>query len=399
MARKITILGMGDSARSRRYDIERYTAGTEVWGLNNGYNTFPTLTGGKKFDRMFELHAWEYLKAWVAGTSSDGKPIDHFSTLHNLGCKVVSGQHLPVIQNQEQIDWLEVFSHFGMPVYFLGSPSVMLALALYEHDNGQTIEYIQSYGIDTKDPSHMQQRSSWAFWICRAIDRGIKIGGTALDFMQEPDNDVGLAGIKDMITAELLKRNRNKAKTGDVSKYTVATVYTDDDYYRGGMERLKAQAESFGLDFYAHLVKNKPEGVTIRRWATSQKPVAIVEAMDAFPGQGVLYLDADDELLAAPAFPVCDIGYSQNPEMGAIPTHLHYAPFGFFANSKPAREFCKQWREFCELAGDHRALQMTITMLLHQNGKNGTFSDVTDYFKNCIRYNASPLGYRPTLTT
>jgi hypothetical protein len=213
MGRKITILGMGPSASERRHDIVRYVEGTEVWSMNNAYLTFPKLRENGGFARLFELHSWRYLRQWKSGIEAPGDPErwdhllekfnaprDHFEALHALGCQVVVQQPLPVVRNQLIVDLMSVFRHFKTN-YFLGSPSLMLAIALWEHDCGDTIDAIQSFGIDTSDPQHGQQRASWAFWISKAIDRDIRIGihpdSTTTNFMAELERDDGLRGLRE----------------------------------------------------------------------------------------------------------------------------------------------------------------------------------------------------------
>jgi len=216
MGRKITILGMGPSAHERRHDIERYVDGTEIWSLNNGYGTFPTLREGKKFNRFFEMHAWQYLKDWKAGQLPTGEQINHWAALNELQCPVYTGQPLPYVEQQTLIDWKQLGMHYKSlfeqisvnldiktgqtACYFRGSPSLMLMIALMEHDNGNTIEYIQSYGIDTSDPQHQCQRPSWSFWLSQALARGIKLGGTACRYMFDVENDAGLVGLQQRIT-------------------------------------------------------------------------------------------------------------------------------------------------------------------------------------------------------
>jgi hypothetical protein len=186
--RKITILGMGPSAYERKIHIAEHTTG-EVWSLNNAYGFYRGLI---KFDRFFELHNWQYLKAWQSGTEC------HFSDLEELGCEVWAAQPLPLVRNIKLYPFIDIFRHHGTN-YFLGSPSLMLALALYEHDKGQKIEEIRSWGIDTSDPSHSQQRQSWAFWLSKVQERGIKVTGTALQFFAEEEKDEGLRGLREVI--------------------------------------------------------------------------------------------------------------------------------------------------------------------------------------------------------
>lgn len=197
MGRRITILGMGDSGNERRHDILRYCEGTEIWGLNNGYISYPVLRG--HWTRFFELHSWPYLRTWDAGPGIKC----HFSELHALGCPVYVTVELPVIARQVIYDPLKICRHFGTN-FFLGSPSLMLMLMLYEHDNGRPVEYVQSYGIDTDDGRHAQQRVSWAYWLRAVTDRGIDVGGTMADFMLVKENDAGLEGLRAFVGQQMV---------------------------------------------------------------------------------------------------------------------------------------------------------------------------------------------------
>jgi len=394
--RHITILGMGPSAYQRAHDIGRYIPDeSELWGLNNGYLTFPGLREEKRFDRMYELHSWDYLATWDAGPDPlTGKQANHFACLEQLGCEVITGQHLPIVLHQTQIDWEGVFGHFGPPVYFLGSPSVMLAQALYEHDHGQTVEQIDSWGIDTADPSHMQQRASWAYWTRQAIARGIKFGGTALQYMREHDNDEGLSGIRDMI-AERLSSRRHE---GPVTDYAVASFCTDDDHYLPLMARLEAQAKSFGLEFVSTVVP-VPKGKTSAQVA-KHFPATMMRDLLKKAGKPILYIDADDELLARPSFPACDVGVMRNPELDCMGTHLQLAPFMFIVPGRGANAFLGYRERSMESINGHRGVNVAYTALRHPRNRHGTFIDVSQYVKGCIRYNPSPSGVRPqTLTT
>jgi len=201
MGRRITILGMGDSAKERKHDILRYCEDTEIWGLNNGYCFYPGMRG--HWARFFELHHWPYLRKWDAGPGVQC----HFSELEALGCPVFTMEKLPVIKKQIDYPLLDVCRHLNNDNFFLGSPSLMLMLLLYEHDTqiDGKVEYVQSYGVDTKDPSHAQQRVSWAYWLHEVTDRGIDVGGTMASFMAVPENDKGLEGLREMVGKQLAK--------------------------------------------------------------------------------------------------------------------------------------------------------------------------------------------------
>ena len=211
MGRVITILGMGMSALRKADKLDEEIAGAEVWGLNNGYLTFPDLYDSRRFDRYFELHSWDYLQTWSAG-EINGAPIDHFKTLANLQCPVYITERLPLIQEQTEYPFATVFDAFGTDIEVKGSPSWMLALALAEHMNGNTIARINSYGIDTNDARHANQRPSWSQWVLRAEMMGIELGGTATEFRKEQDPDAGLTGLLEFKASEYNENRKEPAK-------------------------------------------------------------------------------------------------------------------------------------------------------------------------------------------
>jgi hypothetical protein len=229
--RRITILGMGPTANERRLDILRYCRGTEIHGLNNGYLVFPHLRG--QWSRMYELHAWGYLKDWKAG---DG--VDHWRALDALECPVWSVDPLPVIRDQHRLDMVAVCRALKSN-YFLGSPSIMLMHALWEHDldkaaGGPGIAYIQSYGIDTMDERHAQQRASWAYWCRAAQERSIDMGGTALDYMGEPERDDGLRGLREDVGNALMEQDRAAKAAADEAAAAEAAATAEQGKDKGG---------------------------------------------------------------------------------------------------------------------------------------------------------------------
>ena len=394
MARRITILGMGPSANERRWDIARYCDGTEIWGLNNGFMSFPLLRDERAFDRWYELHAWNYLRTYEAATLPGGLKIDYWAEINQLGCTVYAGQPLPLVANQTAFPWDDVFRHFGLPVYFLGSPSIMLAHALWEHDQGQTIEYIQSWGIDTSDPAHGQQRASWAFWIARAIERGIKLGGTSCDFMKEHERDDGLRGLREIVAGKI-ENNRRK---GAVDDYLVCSFCTPTEPYQSGMARLAEQCRELGLGFDG-VTTEVPEEIredshARRAWIVRQKPATILAMLEKHD-RPVLWVDADDELIARPSFPECDFGWFKNPELEVLDwSHLQICSFGYAAPTPAGKKWMQQWAQFCNVTNDHRAIQMTWTMLYTRANIHGRYVDVTRHIAGCLKFNPSPDGHR-----
>lgn len=84
----------------------------------------------------------------------------------------------------------------------------MLALAIYEHDKGDKVDEIRVFGVDTSDPSHMQQRQSWTFWLSKATERGIEITGTGANCLCEEEKDEGLKGLREEIGHAILAKRK-----------------------------------------------------------------------------------------------------------------------------------------------------------------------------------------------
>jgi len=161
----------------------------ELWGLNNCFEKY----NGLKWDRFFILHNFEHL--W---SDESVFTMDTFTEANKLGCPVYCLDYLPKISNRRSYDIVSISKHFGTS-YFLGTPSLMLMQALYEHDMGDEIEEICSWGMDFNDDIHAQQEASWAFWISRILERGIRLSGSTCHFMTNEDNDIGLQGVKEQV--------------------------------------------------------------------------------------------------------------------------------------------------------------------------------------------------------
>jgi hypothetical protein len=89
----------------------------------------------------------------------------------------------------------------------------MLALALYEHDTGATGAQVDSWGMDTSDPQHAQQRASWAYWMAQTHARGIETGGTSTAFAAERERDGGLVGLRERIGDAIAKTQQAPGST------------------------------------------------------------------------------------------------------------------------------------------------------------------------------------------
>lgn len=406
--RRLTILGMGPSANERRWDIGKYIEGGEVWTLNNAYLNFAHAE--ELITRWFELHSWQYLKEWDAGVP------DHFERLAKVKCPVYTTEHLPCIRNQVQVDWVEVFHALhkaGAKNYFLGSPSMMLALALYEHDRGETIEAIQSYGVDTDDIQHHQQRQSWAYWCGQVDKRGIPMGGTMQNFMFEEEHDAGLVGLRGRIGDGVQARLDAEAAAVDPETEgveagvlslpdvehaatekkevdcVVVGVSSRGDHYEEAAERLANRAGELGMKtIITHVTPSPP--TPISRVCQLKFANSVREALQKY-GKPILFMGVDDELLKAPVVSSkeFDVGIIDNPEAKIIHTHLRVAPFALFKPTEATFKFIDYWEKWTQLTNDHRALQMAVDMMYSTRVR---IENVTKDFEGCIRM--TPHGAR-----
>ena len=200
--RRITILGGGISAVERHHDILKYCTG-EVRVMNDGYLGWGHIKD--RIGRIYEMHGWDYLRNEFKPREPSGETVDHFDALRNLGCEVWTGGVLPLIPGDRQhvVPFEDMARQFKTR-FFLGSPSLMLAHALYEHVRGVApLAEIRTWGIDTLDSQHQQQRVSWAWWCSKAASLGVALTGSALNWQGMKDNDGGLEWLHEMLKAKV----------------------------------------------------------------------------------------------------------------------------------------------------------------------------------------------------
>lgn len=353
------------------------------------YRPFAHITS--ECSRWFELHNWDYLKTWDAGADIP----DHFRHLAALGVPVYTTEKLPAIIDQHQIDWVRVFADLcsvnkGFSTdaltaqnYFLGSPSLMLLFALWEHDQGNTVEYIQSYGIDTSDTRHKQQRQSWAFWCGQAMARGIQLGGTMTDFMLEPEMDDGLRGLRELIGDGIEKKIQAPGSTD----YVIAAHYTDNEPFTGYRDRLNAQCEALGIKCFTRKLPAAEygEGVSLNR---SEVFNTVFDAMEE-TGKPVIYMDIDDEIVKAPTLPAGfnTVGVWQNPELQAINSVLPVSSFFAAAPTDHAKSLLEMVRPTAETISPHRAINALWASC--QGWRQAGVIDITNHVKGCFKINPS----------
>jgi hypothetical protein len=183
--RKVAIIGKAPSS----FALAPYDDPTwEVWILN----TLGHLREVPRWDRQFELHDIELTKDKAYGDyyqwlSKQTKPI---YLRDEPPADFVSGQKYPLGLV------LEHFKDLAGRQYLTNTVSLMVALAIYEHEHGQPISDIGMYGVDMAQhglraaghvgwfsSEYARQRPSVEYWIGIAEGKGIR-------FTIPPQSDV-----------------------------------------------------------------------------------------------------------------------------------------------------------------------------------------------------------------
>ena len=123
---------------------------------------------------------------------------------------------------------------------------------------------------------------------------------------------------------------------------------TTDQFYLMQAERLARSLNLFGLE--SHVVFRKRPGDW--RACCFFKSLFILEMLDTFPGQGVVYLDADAEVMAYPELLdniTTDLAFVENGNGYGI------ASMVYFKNNKKSRLFIAEWRRLNEEFPDNQA--------------------------------------------
>lgn len=191
--RKITIIGFGTSAQQHP-DLAAACEGREIWTMNHYWATkkFYSL----KYDRIFALHTVDAINE----TYTDEMKHDPWTMLDFAGCPVfMRYPDTSRVRAAVEYPFRQVFQYHETN-YCLGSPSYMMALALYEG-----VRDIETWGIDMLDDQHRYQLQSWIWWCKRVHELGAKIGGSGLAWMFQPgqEQDKGLVGLREWIGDEL----------------------------------------------------------------------------------------------------------------------------------------------------------------------------------------------------
>mgnify|MGYP001162016817 CR=1 FL=1 len=175
--RKIALIGKAPSTVALApYDDPAW----EVWILN----TLGHLSEVPRWDRQFELHDLELTKAKEYG--------DYYQWLSRQTRPVFLRDSPPAeFKGGVQFPLGAILQHFGKYAganYLTNTVSLMLALAIYEHETGFPVSDIGLWGIDMaqhglKAAGHVgwftseyaRQRPSVEYWIGIAEGRGIRV--------------------------------------------------------------------------------------------------------------------------------------------------------------------------------------------------------------------------------
>jgi hypothetical protein len=263
------------------------------------------------------------------------------------------------------------------------------SFVVYEHDKGQTIEYIQSYGIDMQDPQHAPQLGPWLFWVSQAHARGIKLGGTMLDRMNEPESDAGTRPLRLAIGEAMALAAENKQAEGRTD-YTVVTIHSPA--YQAEADRLAARCDALGL---AHEFRCIPDGETKTEFFErySQQGTPFAQAVAKKTGRPALWIDADDELLTAPTLPTGDnwgLGWIMNPEKQVIETDLTAGNVWAVWPTAGGDAACRIIMANVGVGvGHHRALCAAVAATCGCYGGESRYGtvDITRHVKGCIKIN------------
>lgn len=155
---------------------------TEIWAMNEAY-----LYLKRPASRYFQIHPrnWNEAKSVERGWPTDcyGRPPEHIQRLAESNVPVYMWEEDERVPNSVQYPYDEIVERYGMTwmpgvkrPYLTSTASYMMALAIYEHDNGDRIESIDIAGIELSvGTEYFHQRPCFEYWCGVATGRGIKV--------------------------------------------------------------------------------------------------------------------------------------------------------------------------------------------------------------------------------
>jgi len=171
--RKIAIIGAADLTRDKSTikRIQDY----ELWSLNNLFIDCE----GIQFDRWFELHHFtrrgsRYIRRGQDNYGNFSTIKEYLQAINELDTLVYMQKPLAPIKKSVKYPFQNVMRTFKTK-YFGCSFAWMIALALYEHLNGQPITEIRLFGAHLTTYEYYFQRPSTEYFLGMAQGMGIKL--------------------------------------------------------------------------------------------------------------------------------------------------------------------------------------------------------------------------------
>lgn len=150
--------------------IEGVSPETEIWGINAAHYFLQ-----RKAHYWFQIHPREWTTSSGPATGYFGRPKEHFDWLQKFNGTLWLGGPDRDFPNSKVYPLAEITRHFGKN-YLTSTFAYQLALALYEHLNGQTIGSLSLYGINlTASEEYAHQRPCAEYWIGRLEQAGVEV--------------------------------------------------------------------------------------------------------------------------------------------------------------------------------------------------------------------------------
>lgn len=174
--------------------VKRQPRKVEIWVPNEGHRIFP------RYDRIFQMHPrrWREGERMLGYGTMDnpqlplardhncfGRDINHVEGLRNATVPVYCQQVWPDIPQSIAYPFKEITKAFGVSfppsyrkrLYVTSTFGYMVALALLEHQQGQTVGEIRVAGVELYDGREGRwERPNLFYWLGIAQGMGIKIG-------------------------------------------------------------------------------------------------------------------------------------------------------------------------------------------------------------------------------
>lgn len=203
-----------------------------IWGCSPG-----AATKVPRADLWFEIHRWEPDKPWFdAG---------YINKMNSFDCPILMIEHRPELPKSMAYPKDAILERFAPYASYNMTSSVawMIALAVY---SGAT--EIGIWGVDMSHASEWEfQRSGCHYWICRAIEEGIKVTvPPESDLMQPPT----LYGFREAHPMHIKLMSRRQELEPRIAELEAGIQRARDEYHhlKGAMDDLVYQEKTWVSD-------------------------------------------------------------------------------------------------------------------------------------------------------